>query len=110
MVELFELAAAELRHSGYLDLLSSGIVLTGGTAKMPGILELAEEIFHLPVRLGLPTGVGGMSEVIRSPQYATGVGLVLAGLKAPGQLFDTDLSMPRDSVFKRMKRWFSSNL
>ncbi|RTZ59271.1 MAG: cell division protein FtsA [Gammaproteobacteria bacterium] len=111
MVELFELAAAELRHSGYMELLGSGIVLTGGTAKMPGTLELAEELFHLPVRLGLPMGVGGMSEVIRSPQYATGVGLVLSGLKPPGQsMYDAEIASRRGSFFSRMKNWFGNNL
>src|SRR5690606_35459953 len=77
--ELYLLAQAELRRSGYEDLIGTGIVLTGGSSKMDGMIELAEEIFHMPVRLGVPQYVGGLSEVVRNPIYSTGVGLVLFG-------------------------------
>ena len=78
--ELFTLIQAELRRSGYEDLVPAGIVLTGGTAKMEGAVDLAEEIFHMPVRLGVPHSVKGLADVVRNPIYSTGVGLLLYGL------------------------------
>lgn len=74
--ELFTLVQAELRRSGYEDLVAAGIVLTGGTSKMEGVVELAEEIFHMPVRLGAPQNVRGLSDIVNNPIYATGVGLL----------------------------------
>jgi cell division protein FtsA len=79
--ELFTLIQAELRRSGYEDLIPAGIVLTGGTSKMEGAVELAEEIFHMPVRLGVPHGVKGLDDVVRNPIYSTGVGLLMYGLQ-----------------------------
>jgi len=79
--ELFTLVQAELRRSGFEESLAGGIVLTGGTAKMEGAVELAEEIFHMPVRLGVPASVQGMHDIVRNPIYATAVGLLLFGLK-----------------------------
>ena len=78
--ELFGLIQAELRRSGYEELIASGIVLTGGTAKMEGAVELAEEVFHMPVRIGAPQGVTGLSEIVNNPIYRTGVGLLQYGL------------------------------
>ncbi len=78
--ELYSLVQAELRRSGFDDLLSSGIVITGGSSAMQGMVELGEEIFHLPVRLGIPRYVGGLSEVVKTPRMATGVGLLLYAL------------------------------
>jgi cell division protein FtsA len=72
--ELFGLIREELRRSGFEEVIAAGIVLTGGSAKMEGAIELAEEIFHVPVRLGMPTGVKGLSDVIANPIYSTGVG------------------------------------
>ncbi len=80
--ELFELIKAELQNAGFLEMLGSGIVLTGGSAKMNGVEELAEEVFHMPVRIESPRHVKGLSEVVRNPIYATGVGLLLHGLEA----------------------------
>ena len=77
--ELFTLIQAELRRSGFEDLIPGGIVLTGGSAKIEGAMELAEEIFHMPVRLGMPQGVAGLTDVVRNPIYATAVGLLLYG-------------------------------
>jgi cell division ATPase FtsA len=71
--ELYTLVQAELRRSGFEELLSSGIVLTGGSSVMQGMVELGEEIFHMPVRLGVPRYAGGLSDVIRSPRYSTAV-------------------------------------
>ena len=79
--ELFHLIQAEIRHSGYADMLAAGLVLTGGTSKMEGVVELAEEIFHLPVRIGMPSEVSGLVDIVRNPTYSTGVGLLLYGLK-----------------------------
>lgn len=77
--ELFTLVQAELRHSGFEDMLAAGIVLTGGTSKMEGAVELAEEIFHMPVRLGSPQQVQGLKDIVDNPIYATGVGLLIFG-------------------------------
>ncbi|HLU61593.1 MAG TPA: cell division protein FtsA, partial [Gammaproteobacteria bacterium] len=77
--ELFSLVQAELRRSGFEDMIAAGIVLTGGSAKMEGAIELAEEVFHVPVRLGIPQHVSGLSDVVRNPIHATGVGLLLFG-------------------------------
>ncbi|MEM8594749.1 MAG: cell division protein FtsA, partial [Pseudomonadota bacterium] len=77
--ELFTLVQAELERSGYIDAMAAGIVLTGGTSKMQGAVELAEEVFHMPVRLGTPQGVSGLSDIVRNPIYATGVGLLHYG-------------------------------
>ena len=74
--ELFTLVQAELRRSGFEDLVASGIVLTGGAAKMEGVIDLAEEIFHAPVSLGAPQDVAGLKDIVRNPIYATGVGLL----------------------------------
>jgi cell division protein FtsA len=75
--ELFNLVRDELRRSGFEEVVASGLVLTGGSSRMEGAIELAEEIFHMPVRLGLPQGVKGLAEVVRSPVYSTAVGLLL---------------------------------
>jgi len=105
--ELYSLIQAELRRSGFEDLVSSGIVLTGGSSMMQGMVELGEEVFHMPVRLGLPQYVGGLSEVVRNPRYATGVGLLLAGLE---QYQRHQLARMQSSslqqVFEKMKSWF----
>lgn len=82
--ELFTLVQAELRRSGYEDLIAAGIVLTGGTSKMEGVVELAEEIFHTPVRIGTPQAVDGLTDIVRNPIYSTGVGLLQYGLKQQG--------------------------
>ena len=77
--EIFEMVQAELRRSGFEELVAAGIVLTGGGAKMEGVIELAEEMFHMPVRLGMPQHVSGLVDVVRNPIHATGVGLLLFG-------------------------------
>lgn len=77
--ELLLLVQAELRRSGFEDLIAAGIVLSGGSARVEGLVDLAEEIFHMPVRLGLPQFVTGLNDVVRNPAYSTGVGLLLFG-------------------------------
>ena len=110
--ELYGLIQAELRRSGFEDVLGSGIVLTGGSAKMEGMVDLAEEIFHMPVRLGVPQYVGGLKGVVQNPIFATGVGLVLYGAKSrSGSQYGAP---PRSGagvkgLFGRMKHWFQGN-
>ncbi|ARU30605.1 cell division protein FtsA [Sulfuriferula sp. AH1] len=107
VLELYEMVQAELRRSGFEELMRSGIVITGGSAAMQGMVELGEEVFHMPVRLGLPQYEGGLSEVMHNARYATGVGLLLAGLdqqdrRQPMKLSGTSMQQ----VFERMKGWF----
>ncbi len=108
--ELFALVQQVLRESGYEELLSSGVVLTGGTSLLPGMVELAEDIFLKPVRIGLPAYAGGLSDVVRSPRYATAVGLLeeariqhLRGRKVAEQ------SGSFTETLRRMKDWFLGN-
>jgi len=108
--ELYSLVQAELRRSGHEELLSSGIVITGGSSSMQGMVELGEEIFHMPVRIGVPRYQGGLSEVVRHPRYATAVGLLLLGLQQQRQqrsAYAQTGSARR--VFERMKSWFTGN-
>jgi len=108
--ELFSLVRDELRRSGFEELIAAGIVLTGGSAKMEGVVELAEEIFHVPVRLGIPQYVEGLSDVERNPIHATGVGLLLYGKEAAQARADRSASQVGISgVFERMKNWFQGN-
>ncbi len=79
--EIFQLVHREIQRSGYADLIPSGVVITGGSTLLHGMTELAEEVLGLPVRRGYPQGVGGLVDVVKSPMYATGVGLVLYGCK-----------------------------
>lgn len=106
--ELFTLVQAELRRSGFEDLCAAGIVLTGGTSKMEGVVELAEEIFHMPVRLGVPHGVAGLADVVRNPIYATGVGLLLFGKHNRGHHTEISGEGMR-GIYQRMKSWFQGN-
>jgi cell division protein FtsA len=108
--ELYSLVQAELRRSGFEELLSSGIVITGGSASMQGMIELGEEVFHMPVRLGLPAYSAGLSEVIRNPRYSTGVGLLIAGLNQHQRLQIEKMQAGSfKQVFGRMKKWFETN-
>ncbi|MDI1309799.1 MAG: cell division protein FtsA [Methylotenera sp.] len=110
IVELYELVLNELRRSGMEEMIASGIVITGGSAMMKGMVELGEEIFHMPVRMGLPRYVGGLSEVVSNPRYATGVGLVLMGK----QQLERQISGQMESssfgrMLEKMKSWFQGN-
>jgi cell division protein FtsA len=108
--ELYSLVQHELRRSGFEDVLSSGIVITGGSSAMQGMVELGEEIFHLPVRLGLPRYVGGLSDVVKTPRHATGVGLLLYGLERHKKMQETRLQGTSfNEVMARMKAWFQNN-
>ena len=113
--ELFNLIHTELIRSGYADMIPAGIVLTGGSAKMEGAVELAEEIFHMPVRLGSPYSIKGIDDVARNPVYSTAVGLLIYGLRKQidgaivpgagrGHIED------KTAVFARVKRWLQNQL
>jgi cell division protein FtsA len=108
--ELLTLIQMELRRSGYEDLVAGGVVLTGGSSKMEGLIDLAEEVFHMPVRLGIPQYVTGLVDVVRNPIHATGVGLLLFGhrnraLRVPESAGGGGMK----SVWNRMKSWFQGN-
>jgi len=108
--ELLTLVQAELRRSGFEDLVAAGIVLTGGSSKIEGLVELAEEVFHMPVRLGIPQSVIGLVDVVRNPIYATGVGLLLFGHQNRAQrAFDANMGRGVRGVWERMKSWFQGN-
>jgi cell division protein FtsA len=108
--ELFTLVQSELRRSGFEDMIPAGIVITGGSSTMEGVVELAEEIFHMPVRLACPQAVSGMTEVVNNPIYATGVGLLIHGFRqmdlgrAPAMKGED-----APSLFERMKSWFTGH-
>jgi cell division protein FtsA len=108
--ELFGLIRDELRRAGLEEQVATGIVLTGGSAKMEGAIELAEEVFHMPVRLGVPQYVTGLSEVVSNPIHATGVGLLLyAKTNKEVQSQAPLLAGGMKSLLERMKAWFQGN-
>jgi cell division protein FtsA len=110
--ELFTLVQAELRRSGYEDMVPAGIVLTGGTSKMEGVVELAEEIFHMPVRVGYPQTVRGLNDIVRNPIYATSVGLLQYGnLHRPENASGSSAkaSGSSEGLWGKTKSWFQSN-
>lgn len=108
--EVFGLVRMEIIKSGYYEQIPSGVVLTGGSNIMEGMVEVAERVFELPVRQGVPLGVGGLVDIVNSPMYATGVGLVLYGMRQTennGSGFFGDRNL-FNKVFQRMKSWVSS--
>ena len=107
--ELFGLVQEELRRSGYEELIAAGLVLTGGAAKMEGVVELAEEVFHMPVRAGVPSALAGVSDIAKNPIYATGVGLLLYGLEQERQGGATGKA-GRAGIFARLWKWFGERL
>ncbi len=109
--ELFSLIQAELRRSGFEERIAAGIVLTGGSSKIKGAVELAEEIFHMPVRIGMPRGIGGLSGEVANPIHATGVGLLLFGAAQTAHAGGSTFSrITEDNLWERMKSWFGNNL
>ncbi|HEY9017050.1 cell division protein FtsA [Thiomicrospira sp.] len=111
--ELFQLVQAELRRSGFEEMIAAGVVLTGGSSLVEGAVELAEEVFNMPVRLGLPHGISGLTEEVNSPSYATTVGLLMyardhlpvnADSNASGYNFNDE-----KALLTRMKNWFSNS-
>ena len=108
--ELFSLVQQVVRESGYEELLSSGVVITGGASMMPGMVELGEDIFLKPVRIGAPEYAGGLSDVVRNPRYSTAMGLLVEGSaqRMRGRKVAVQ-SGNAGQVFSRMKEWFLSN-
>ncbi len=109
VTELYELIQSELRRSGYQELLSSGIVLTGGSSVMRGMVELGEEIFHMPVRLGIPKYAGSLAEVVQHPRYATAMGLLLEGMAQKKRGIQAHQTRTFKQVLGNMKSWFEKN-
>lgn len=109
--ELFALVLAELRRSGFEDLVTAGIVLTGGAAMMEGIVDLAESVFQMPARLGMPQYVSGLKDVLQSPSYATCVGLLLYGYQqqCQGGRQPQIISGDKESLWNKMRTWFQGN-
>lgn len=108
--ELFTLAQQEIRRSGLGPYLAAGIVLTGGASKVEGAQELAERIFKMPVRIGKPNHISGFQEIINNPIYATGVGLLVYGMKQRSTQTEVQLNQPSmRSLWSRMKNWFQGN-
>ncbi|OGQ59524.1 MAG: cell division protein FtsA [Deltaproteobacteria bacterium RIFCSPLOWO2_02_FULL_53_8] len=108
--EIFSLVRQEIVRAGLEDTIAAGLVLTGGTAILDGTPELAEQVFHLPVRRGLPCNVGGLVDVVKSPMFSTGVGLIQLGLKAQdtqGKRFRTREYSIYNKMKGRMKEWLA---
>ncbi|MBN2283044.1 MAG: cell division protein FtsA [Deltaproteobacteria bacterium] len=106
--EILGLAQREIVKSGYDDLLGAGVVMTGGTANLQGATELAEQIFNTPVRKGCPTGVGGITDIVENPLYATAVGLVIHGTESRhgAAVITSGRKKVFNNVMQRAKRWF----
>jgi cell division protein FtsA len=107
--ELFGLVLNELKRSGFEEMVVAGVVLTGGGSKMEGAIDLAEEVFHMPVRLGSPQYVSGLVDVVRNPIYSTGVGLLLFGNQAVDSAAQSARFETQGGLLERMKHWFNGN-
>ncbi len=105
--ELFTLIKNELQRSGLEEFCAAGVVITGGSAKMEGAVELAEEVFHMPVRIGVPQEIDGLTDMVKDPLYATGVGLILCGNQNQ-QHGSTDFD-EEVGVFSKISQWFRGN-
>ena len=105
--EIFEMVQADLRRSGREELVRAGIVLTGGAARMEGALDLAEELFHMPVRLGTPQHVTGLVDVVANPMQATGVGLLLYGSRRDGARSVPASVSAVGGLWNRVATWFN---
>lgn len=103
--ETFEMIGREIERVRLTEMLASGIVITGGCSLLPGMVDIAEEIIGLPVRLGIPKGVGGLMDVVKSPIYATGVGLVLYGAKQSDQ---GHFRAKDENIYTKVRRRMSS--
>jgi len=110
--EMLQMVLQEIKQSGYAKSATAGVVLTGGTALLPGIVELTEEVFRLPARCGVPMGIGGLVDMVNSPMYATGVGLLQFAVKEhpyerSHKFTDEHLFA---KIYHRMRTWFSEFL
>lgn len=107
--ELMDFVLAEIRRNGFEDHIAAGVVLTGGSAKMEGVVDLAEEIFNMPVRLGVPQHVSGLVDVVRNPIHATGVGLLLFGDANQRDQHEMLNETNKTAIWQRMREWFAGN-
>lgn len=108
--EIYEMVQADLRRSGFEQMIASGVVITGGSSLMKGMVELGEEMLHMPIRLGLPAKVGGLSEVVSNPRYSTGVGLLLMGKQQLERHLQEQIETTSFSrLWEKMKQWFQGN-
>jgi len=105
--EVFELVKREIIKAGCLDFMTSGVVITGGSSLLPGVVEVTEQVFNVPARVGYPEDIGGLVDVVNNPIYATGVGLVLFGVSAQvNRGFYIRDKKVFERVLARMKTWF----
>ena len=107
--EIFSLICQEMVRSGYDDLVTSGVVVTGGSSILPGVPEIVEQVFNMPARVGYPANIGGLKEIVNSPMYATAVGLVLYGANSHQRekrfrIRDTNIF---NRIVSTMKGWFT---
>jgi len=106
--EIMTLVNREIVKAGFEDVVASGVVLTGGSASLEGMIEIAEQVFNLPVRRGLPIGISGLTDIVNSPMYSTGVGLVLYGYKNRSEdKFRVGEKNMFGKITKRMREWLS---
>jgi cell division protein FtsA len=105
--ELFSLIQAELRRSGFEEVVAAGIVLTGGASKMEGAVDLAEEVFHMPVRLAVPQKITGLADVVQNPIHSTGVGLLLYGMRQQAEQSEANGPNTLNTMWNKMKSWFN---
>ena len=111
MAEILSLSYEEIKKSDFINLMTTGLVLTGGGSLLPGTIDIAEDIFNMPVKLGVPTGFTGMVEEAQNPQSATGVGLVIYGAKhihEVGGTISRGEGGAFESIKKRFRRWFNT--
>ena len=108
--ELFQFVQSEVRRSGFEEMISSGVVITGGSALLQGMTELGEEVFHVPVRVGVPTYSGNLADVVRSPRYATSMGLLMEGREQylRGEAMRAQTT-GLGGAAERMRQWFRAN-
>ena len=107
--EILMITNKAIKRSGFYDILAAGVVIPGGTARLRGLDALAEDIFHLPVKIGIPKRVGGLTDIVQDPIYATGVGLILCGFEKKNQML---IKRARgtgvfDALKKRFEDWFA---
>lgn len=107
--EILMITNKAIKRSGFFDILAAGVVITGGTARLRGLDALAEDIFHLPVKIGIPKKIGGLTDIVQDPIYATGVGLILYGFEKKNQVLirKTRGVGVFDALKKRFEDWFT---
>jgi cell division protein FtsA len=107
MEELLNLIQVEIEQSKHGDQIASGVVLTGGSSLLEGTVDMAEQVFNAPARLGYPKGVGGLTDIVKNPMFATAVGLILYGARHhPEKKFRIRDVNIFNRITNRMRRWF----